>query len=71
MAIREVSKSEQTKDGRKWVYEVRYNGKRIKSKKYKTKKEVEQALREFYIEKEKIGNQSLMTLGDLFEEHYE
>ena len=26
--------------------------------------------REFYIEKEKIGNQFLMTLGDLFEEHY-
>ena len=32
MAIREVSKSEQTCDGRKWVYEIRYEGKRIKSR---------------------------------------
>ena len=70
MAIREVSKSEQTCDGRKWVYEIRYEGKRIKSRKYKTKKEAEEALRAFYTEKEKVGDQSLMTLGDLFEEHY-
>lgn len=70
MAIREVSKSEQTSDGRKWVYEIRYEGKRIKSRKYKTKKEADEALRAFYTEREKVGNQSLMTLGDLFEEHY-
>lgn len=70
MAIREVSKSEQTSDGRKWVFEIRYEGKRIKSRKYKTKKEAEEAARLFYIEKEKVGDQSLMTLGDLFEEHY-
>lgn len=70
MAIREVSKSEYTKDGRKWVYEIRHEGKRIKSRKYKTKREAEEALRDFYNEKERIGNQSLMTLGDLFEEHY-
>ena len=69
MAIREVSKSEQTSDGRKWVYEIRYEGKRIKSRKYKTKKEADEALRAFYTEREKVGNQSLMTLGDLFEEH--
>ncbi len=70
MAIRQVSKSEQTTDHRKWVYEIRYNGKRIKSKKYKTKGDAEEALRKFYNEKDKVNNQSMMTLGDLFEEHY-
>ena len=33
MAVREVPKDEHTKDGRKWVYEFRYKGKRYKSKK--------------------------------------
>ena len=70
MAVREVSKNEQTKDGRKWVYELRYEGKKYKSKRYLTKKEALAAERDFYVEKEKIGNQSLMTLDDLFEEHY-
>lgn len=70
MAVREVPKCEQTKDGRKWIYEIRYEGKRYKSKKFLTKKEALAAERDFYVEKEKIGYQSLMTLGDLFEEHY-
>ena len=70
MAVREVPKSEQTKDGRKWIYEVRIEGKRHKSKKFLTKKEALAAERDFYIEQEKIGDQSLMTLGDLFEDHY-
>lgn len=70
MAVREVPKNEQTKDGRKWIYEIRYNSKRFKSKKFLTKREALAAERDFYIEQEKIGNQSLMTLGDLFEEHY-
>ena len=70
MAVREVPKNEQTKDGRKWIYEIRYEGKRYKSKKFLTKKEALAAERDFFIEQEKIGNQSLMTLGDLFEDHY-
>lgn len=70
MAVRIVPKEEQTLDGRKWIYEVRYKGKRYKSKKYKTKGDAAKAERKFYEEKEKVGNQSLMTLGDLFEEHY-
>ena len=32
MAVREVPKDEYTKDGRKWIYEVRIKGRRIKSK---------------------------------------
>lgn len=70
MAVREVPKKEQTKDGRKWIYEVRYEGKRYKSKKFLTKREALAAERDFYVEQNKIGNQSLMTLGDLFEDHY-
>lgn len=70
MAVREVPKNEQTKDGRKWIFEVRIDGKRHKSKKYTTKKEALVAERAFFEEKEKIGNQTMMTLGDLFEEHY-
>ena len=71
MAVRSVPINEETKDHRKWIYEVRYNGKRIKSKKYLTKKEAEFAEREFYNQKKKDGNQSLMTLGDLFASHNE
>ena len=54
MAVREVPKCEQTKDGRKWIYEIRYEGKRYKSKKFLTKKEALAAERDFYVEKEKI-----------------
>ncbi len=70
MAVREVSKNEHTKDGRKWIYEIRFEGKRYKSKKFLTKKEALAAERLFYEEKEKIGNQTMMTLGDLFDDHY-
>lgn len=70
MAVREVAKTEQTRDGRKWVFELRYNGKRVKSKKYLTKKEALNAERAFYDNVDKAGNQSKMTLGDLFEDHY-
>lgn len=70
MAVREVAKTGQTIDGRKWVFELRYNGKRVKSKKYLTKKEALNAERAFYDNVDKAGNQSKMTLGDLFEDHY-
>lgn len=70
MAVRAVPKSEETKDGKKWIYEIRYEGKRYKSKKFATKKEALAAERAFLIEKEKTGSQTEMTLGDLFIEHY-
>ena len=69
MAVREVPKNEWTKDGKKWIFDVRYQGKRVKSKRFLTRREAQAAERDFFLEKEKIGNQSLMTLGDLFEEH--
>lgn len=71
MAVRKVSKNEQTRDGRVWVYEIRYHGKRIKSRKYKTRKQAEEAERAFYTEKENSVNPSNITLGDLFHAHYE
>ena len=71
MAIRQVRESEWTKDGRKWIYETRYNNKTYKSKKYLTKKEAINAEREFLNEMDKKHNPSEMTLGGLFEEHYE
>lgn len=70
MAIRQVNESEWTKDGRKWIYETRYNGKTYKSKKYLTKKEALKAEREFLNEMEEKHNPVEMTLGGLFEEHY-
>ena len=39
MAVKLLDKDEWTKDGRKWIYEIRYEGKRYKSKKFLTKKE--------------------------------
>lgn len=71
MAVRQVPISEQTKDGRKWIYEVRVDKKRYKSKKFLTKKEAQEAEINFYNEKNKLDDQSLMTLGDLFREHFE
>ncbi len=71
MAVREVRKIEHTKDGRKWIYEVVVNGTRHKSKKYFTKKEAQDAEREYYNNQIKIGNQSLMSLYDLFLAHQE
>lgn len=70
MAIRQVREKEWTKDGRKWIYETRYNNKTYKSKKYLTKKEAINAEREFLNEMDKKHNPSEMTLGGLFEEHY-
>lgn len=71
MAVREVPKEEWTKDGRKWLFEIRYKGKRYKSKKYLTKKEATAAERAKYDELDNVINQSSMTLEDLFKLHYD
>ena len=62
---------DKTKDGRCWYYDTKINGVRYKSKKYLTQKEAKAAERELYENEDKLGNQSLMTLGDLFEAHME
>ena len=70
MAVRQVPASEITSDGRKWIYEFRYNGQRYKSKKFLTKHEAIEAERKHYDNLTKRGDPSKMTLGDLFEDHY-
>lgn len=70
MSLRKVTISEGTLDGRLWVYEFRYNGKKYKSRKFKTKSEAEAAEIEFRYNLTKQGDPSKMTLGDLFEDHY-
>ena len=71
MAVREVPRNEYTKDGKKWIYEFRYKGKRYKSKKYMTKKEALAAERAKYDELDNTVDITKMTIGDLFEAHYE
>ena len=61
---------EKTKDGRCWYYDVKIEGKRYKSKKYATKKEAQEAERALYDEQNNMGDQTKMTLKDLFEDHY-
>lgn len=71
MAVREVPKEEITKDGRKWIYEFRYKGKRYKSKKFLTKKEALAAERVKQNELDNKVEQSDLTVGDLFDLHFE
>ena len=70
MAVREVPKNEYTKDGKKWIYEFRYKGKRYKSRKYLTKKEALAAERAKYDELDNTVDQASITVGDLFELHF-
>lgn len=50
--------------------EFRYNGRRYKSKKFLTKREALDAERKHYDDLTKQGDSSKMTLGNLFEDHY-
>ena len=73
MSVRQVkNKKEYTKDGRSWVYEARYNGRTYKSKKYKTKKQAENAERDFFnkVESNTLQN-SKMTFGELLSRHFD
>ncbi len=71
MSVRQVRKEEYTKDGRSWIYEARFNGKTYKSKKYKNKKEAQQAEREFLVNADstRIEN-SKMTFEELRNKHF-
>ena len=77
MAVRQVSKKDGTKDGRRWYFysyirDITGNKKRYKSKKYHTQKEAERAERDFLtkVDKREI-NITDMTFKDLYEEFYE
>ena len=76
MAVRQVSEKEWTKDGRKWVYEVRiplYDGKYKyhKSPKFLTKKEATAAERKYLTNIENNGVSSDMTFAELCDLHFE
>lgn len=75
MAVRQVLEKEWTKDGRKWIYEVRYKdvfGNLIYkgSKKYLTKKEAQKAERDFLasLDNDTIANE--MTFKELCDRHF-
>ena len=76
MAVRQVKESEQTKDGRKWIFEVRYKdlfGKvqYHKSKKYLTKKEALKEERNYLDYLESKEDTTSMTFSELCDKHFE
>lgn len=76
MAVRQVSEKEWTKDGRKWMFEVRAKDKtgktlHYRSKKYLTKKEAQKAERDYLQEIESSNKSDNMTFADLCDLHFE
>lgn len=76
MAVRQVSEKEWTKDGRKWLFEVRtkdITGKKqyYKSKKYLTRREAQKAERDYLQEIEINGVSNDMTFAELCDLHFE
>ena len=76
MAVRQVREEEWTKDGRKWKFEVKYkdifgNLKYKGSGKYHTKREAQQAERDFLNALDKASDVQVMTFKELCEKHFE
>lgn len=76
MAVRQVPEKNWTKDGRKWMFEIRVkdnNGKKhhYRSKMFLTKKEAQKAEREYINDIEKNNIKESITLGKLMNEHFE
>ena len=76
MAVRQVKEAEWTKDGRKWVFEVRYKDdfgkiKYYKSKKYLTKKETQKAERDYLNSLDGDKKINSMTFSELCNKHFE
>ena len=76
MAVRQVSEKEWTKDGRKWIFEVRTKNslgkiKYYKSKKYLTKKEAQKAERDYLQEIDTSNGNEEMTFKELCDKHFE
>lgn len=76
MAVRQVPEKNWTKDGRKWMFEIRVkdnNGKKhhYRSKMFLTKKEAQKAEREYINDIEKNNIKESITLGELMNEHFE
>ena len=76
MAVILLNKKEWTKDGRKWIFEVRYkdlfgNTKYYKSKKYLTKKIAQKEERDYLSSLEDNNNVTSMTFKELCDKHFE
>lgn len=76
MAVRQVKQNAWTKDGRKWIYEVRYkDGFGVShykgSKKFLTKKEAQKAEREFLDSLDVASISNEMTFKELCDKHCE
>lgn len=76
MAVRVVPEKEWTKDGRKWMFEIRVKdntGKQhhYRSKKYLTKKEAQNAERAYIQHVEENGISNKMTFKELCDLHFE
>ena len=76
MSVFQVKQKEQTKDGRKWMFQVYYKGldginKKYRSKKFLTKKEAQEAERQFVLTLDQSINHRDMTFKDLYLAFYE
>lgn len=76
IAIFQAKAKEQTKDGRKWYFSTYYKGldgvnKLYRSKKYMTKKEAQEAERQFLLSLDQTINHRDMTFKDLYLAFYE
>lgn len=76
MSVFQVKPKEQTKDGRKWMFQVYYKGldginKKYRSKKFMTKKEAQEAERQFVLTLDQSINHRDMTFKDLYLAFYE
>lgn len=76
MSVFQVKPKEQTKDGRKWMFQVYYKGldginKKYRSKKFLTKKEAQDAERQFVLTLDQSINHRDMTFKDLYLAFYE
>lgn len=76
MSVFQVKPKEQTKDGRKWMFQVYYKrldgiNKKYRSKKFMTKKEAQEAERQFVLTLDQSINHRDMTFKDLYLAFYE
>ena len=76
IAVLQVKPKDQTKDGRKWIFQVYYKGldglnKKYRSKKYMTKKEAQEAERQFLLSLDQNINHKDMTFKDLYLSFYD
>ena len=76
IAVLQVKPKDQTKDGRKWIFQVYYKGldglnKKYRSRKYMTKKEAQEAERQFLLSLDQNINHKDMTFKDLYLSFYD